>query len=220
MEQGLHFDLLGFSVRVQPGFMILAGIILIFGLQAQTPMLLILAYTVVIFVSVLIHELGHALVTRRFGIPVGDIVIHGLGGHVTHGRATPGQQVLISVAGPLAGMGLGALCLGILLISRNELTTQIMVYAAFVNAFWSLFNLLPLYPMDGGQALLAGLHYITAPRKAAFITFGLGSVLGVLVAIAGWQSGFIFMTLFAGSFAYQNVQLFRSMRGVSPAPEG
>ncbi|MEZ4319206.1 MAG: hypothetical protein R3F61_16950 [Myxococcota bacterium] len=220
MEQGVSFRFLGFPVNVGPGFFLVGGIVLIFGLQAQRSLAMIAAFTAVIFVSILVHELGHAFVTRYFEVPVGGIFIHGFGGHVTHGPATVGQQLAISLAGPFAGLLLGVASFGVLLISRNEFTSEVMVYSTFVNVFWSLFNLLPIYPMDGGHALLASLHFITAPKNAAIVTFGLGSVLGVLVAIAGWQMGFIFVTLFAGSFAYQNVQLFRRIRGVTPAAEG
>lgn len=221
MEQGFNFRLLGFPVQVQPGFFFLAGLVLVFGLQDRRSMLEILGFTAVIFVSILVHELGHALMSRLFSVDVGGIFIHGFGGHVTHGQATIGQQLLISLAGPLSGLALGAVCIGVAIVGvGGEAAGEVLFYAIWVNVFWSLFNLLPLYPMDGGHALLAGLHFVMAPRTAALVTFGLGSVLGLLVALGGLWLGLIFVAFFAGSFTYQNVQLFRRVSEVTRAAEG
>lgn len=216
--QELEFRLFGFPVHVQLGFLFLAGIVLVFGLQAQTPLWLIAAFVGVIFVSILVHELGHALVSRGFGVPVDGIWIHGFGGEVRHGHCGIGHRVAISLAGPAAGLLLGAGAVVALMFVDHPAATAILSTAAFVNLFWSVFNLLPIFPMDGGQAMYAGLHLVLAPRLAGMITFGTGAVLGVLVAIAGWQAGFLFAALFAGSFAFQNVQLFTRVRGMLPRP--
>lgn len=217
--QDLSFRFLGFPVHVQPGFLFVAGIVLVFGLQRQDPLWLMAATVGVIFVSVLVHELGHALVSRAFGVSVDGIWIHGFGGEVRHGRCGLGQHVVISLSGPGAGLLLGGASLAGLMFAfeQPELATVLSISAG-VNLFWSLFNLLPIYPMDGGQAMYASLLATLAPRTAGMITFGTGALLGVGVALLGLSSGFLFAGLFAGSFAFQNIQHFTQVRGMLPRP--
>jgi Zn-dependent protease len=220
MDEGLRFQLFGFPVLVQPGFFFIASIVLVFGLQAQSPLWMIASSILVIFVSILVHELGHAVVSRAFGLQVHGIFMHGFGGHVTHAPGTTRQRLMISLAGPAAGFLLAGVCLGVFLISRNPLTSEIMSYGLFINLVWSAFNLLPIFPMDGGHAMLSGLSLITSARRAQLLTFGVGVPLAAGLAIVGWQLGFIFVTLFCAMFAFQNVQLLRRVVGVRRAAEG
>lgn len=214
--QELQFRFLGFPVHVQVGFLFVVGIALVFGLQAQNPLWMIASFVGVIFVSILVHELGHALVSRFFGVRVEGIWIHGFGGEVRHAPCPLGQRIAISLAGPSAGLALGAVCVVGVIALDHPVANAVFGMGAFVNVFWSLFNLIPIYPMDGGQAMYASLHLVLAPRTAGLITFGTGAVLAVIVAILGWQAGFLFAALFAASFAWQNVQLFRHVQAVLP----
>lgn len=209
----IEFKLFGFPVQIQTGFLFLAGIVLLFGLQGQWAPWLIAGTIGVYLLSILVHELGHALVSRMFGVSVEGIFIHGFGGHVLHGRTTLHHGLLISLAGPFAGLALAAFGLALYAIVQNPYAESLLEVMIGVNVLWSLFNLLPMFPLDGGHATLQGLQMVLAPRLAATITFGLGLVLGVLVAIAGLQYGWIFVALFAGSFAVQNFQLLNRLRG-------
>ncbi len=220
MDSGLKFQLLGFPVEVQPGFFFIASIILVFGLQAQSPLWLIAASVVVIFVSILVHELGHALVSRAFSLDVQGIAIHGFGGHTVHKRGSHRQSFVVSIAGPAAGFLLALACFGVLLISRNPTTSQIAEYALYINVFWSIFNLLPIFPMDGGHAMLAGLSLFVSTRTAQRITFAAGIPMAGALALLGWQLGYIILTFFCAMFAFQNVQLLRKVVGVRRAAEG
>ena len=208
----VEFRLFGFPVQLQTGFLFLVGIVVLFGLRNQDPFWYMGVTIGVFLVSILVHELGHALVSRWFGVNVHGIFIHGFGGHVTHDRCTVPQSLGISLAGPAFGLGLGAVSVALYTIVQNPYAEAALELSMFVNIFWSLFNLLPIFPLDGGHAMLSGLQLVIEPTLAAKLTFGTGILLGAAVAILGFQWGLIFVAFFAGSFAYQNFQLLNSMR--------
>lgn len=208
----VEFRVFGFNVQLQTGFLFLVGIVVLFGLRNQEPIWYMAATIGVFLFSILVHELGHAFVSRWLGVEVMDIVIHGFGGHVTHARCTVKQSLGISLAGPFFGLGLGAISVALYSVVQNPYAEAALEISMFVNIFWSLFNLLPIFPLDGGHAMLNGLQLVMKPTPAAKLTFGVGLVLGLVVALAGFQAGLIFVAFFAGSFAYQNFQLLNSMR--------
>jgi len=116
------FNLFGFPVRVHPGFFILP---LVFGAgaagQASNPGVLILIFAMVFFVSILVHELGHAFALRFFGVPsrvvlywMGGLAIHESGGWGGQTSINPDKQIVVSLAGPFAGFALAAITVGII----------------------------------------------------------------------------------------------------------
>ena len=184
-QADLHFRVLDIPVRVNPFFWVIS---LLLGLRFfdGEPVGTLLGVCVV-FVSVLVHELGHAVMQIRFGGHP-RIVLHGLGGLAICGDCdrSPKSQILISLAGPFAGFLLaGGVALLVVLASQRvafvpfwqdaakELDTTIpiwvvlgdfrfqpfgatavfyvVVMALLVNIFWGILNLLPVYPLDGGQ---------------------------------------------------------------------
>lgn len=125
-------------------------------------------WLVVVFVSVLAHELGHALVGKAFGL-VPQIDLHGMGGTTSWtggAELGPARRVAISLAGPFAGFLLAALVFAFVLASPPPdrfgqfAARQLMV----VNVVWGVFNLLPLLPLDGGNVLKTTLDAITKGR--------------------------------------------------------
>jgi membrane-associated protease RseP (regulator of RpoE activity) len=119
------------------------------------------------FVSILVHEFGHALVLRAQGMSP-EVVLHAFGGyaaHYDHRRTTTWQRVTMLFAGPAAGFLLYALVRTLLTlpgflewISPGEFDTQAKVrlrealsHLLFINLWWGLINLLPVFPLDGGQ---------------------------------------------------------------------
>lgn len=203
----IRFQVLGFPVTVQPAFGLLLGIYLLFGLQAQQPLWSIASFGAVVFGSILLHELGHALMARRHGVPVGGIFIHGFGGHVTHGRAPAREQLLVSLAGPGAGLALGLPVLGLYLTTDlPPMAHTILWQLVFVNVFWSLFNLFPMLPLDGGQALGSLLSMTLGPERGWNVTTGLGMALGAAIAFFGFYSDWIFMMLIGGYCAWTSYQ--------------
>ena len=210
------FSLLGFRVRVVPFFWLLPVVFMLSELQAQAPLYDVLSWPLIIFVSIIVHELGHALVARRFGLRVGDIELHGLGGHVTHNRTTPSRQLAISLAGPFAGFGLAMAMLALASIpfipADAHMVRGLLERFAVINVFWSVFNLLPMYPLDGGNALKSALDLMTDQRSSWRITAGIGVGLGALAAVLGFQWGEVFLAFIGGMAAWQNMQILQQIR--------
>jgi stage IV sporulation protein FB len=129
-----------------------------------------LGFGAMVVVSIVVHELGHALVGRRMGLrPVG-ILLHSFGGLCRYDRAPSGLQgVIVSAAGPGAGLLLGVLAFVLNLSVGGWLPAWgpwALVNLAIINVFWSLFNLLPMLPLDGGHVVFHALEARWKPRQA------------------------------------------------------
>ncbi|MBX2801603.1 MAG: M50 family metallopeptidase [Myxococcales bacterium] len=212
MDQSWSFKLLGFRVNVQATFLLLLGIYLLIQLGDQAPLASIVSWPIVVFISIIVHELGHALVAQYYRLKVGHIELHGLGGHVTHSRTTPKKQLAISLAGPAAGLLLGLLVWWVSttwppteLWSRT-LVTQLL----WVNIGWSLINLIPMLPLDGGNALLAGLTLTMRRQRDAMRTTGMvGIVCGIGVAVLGYTGYGMFLTFIGAFAAFESYRLYQ-----------
>ena len=113
---------------------------------------------VLLFVTVLIHELAHAVVARRKGIEVPSITLFIFGGVSNLGRQpkTAGEEAAIAIAGPLASFAIAGVALGVALIGgASEKVEGMFTYLATVNLILGVFNLLPGFPLDGGRVLRA-----------------------------------------------------------------
>lgn len=207
-----RFQALGFPVTVQPGFAILIGVYMLFGLQAQRPLWASLSFAAVVFVSILVHELGHAVTARRFGMRVGGIYIHGLGGHVTHSRGPASRQLLVSLAGPAAGLALGVpLLLVAAVMDPGPVARVVLQQAIFVNVFWSLFNLLPMLPLDGGNALGSLLEVLVGRARGWNIATAAGVATGAAIALLSLSWGETFLMFLGGYCAWHSLQVRRAL---------
>ncbi|HJZ59795.1 MAG TPA: site-2 protease family protein [Gemmataceae bacterium] len=152
----LSFRLFRFPVRVHPWFWVLS--LLLYGddgLRAHGLLGLVI-WVVVVFVSIIVHELGHALAFRWFGTD-SHIVLHAFGGLAIPWSRVDGRwrRIIISLAGPAAGF----ILLAVVYYSNhffrwagpNEPLLLLYVYLYVVNLYWGIFNLLPIFPLDGGQ---------------------------------------------------------------------
>ena len=168
---GFHlFTLADIPVRISPWYVFL----LAFLMTGNGDPAIGLVLAICITVSLLAHELGHALVARHFKLRP-EILLHGLGGLTGHERArSDGQDALIIAAGPMAGFMLGAaslLALSFLPIESQGL--QFFLYQLVRwNFFWSAFNLLPMWPMDGGQLLRIGASKLFPPMLVHLVASG------------------------------------------------
>lgn len=156
--------------------------------------LLNIAFVLVLFVCVVLHEYGHALTARRFGIQTQDITLLPIGGvaRLTRMPDDPMQELLVAAAGPMVNVVIAA----VLFVAGFGLTGHAPLFAleqpSFLGSLMTLnivlvlFNLIPAFPMDGGRilrALLATqLEYGRATRYAAY----LGQGIAVLFGIAGF----------------------------------
>jgi Zn-dependent protease len=164
-----------------------------------------------LFVSVLVHELGHAVVAQRYGIPISAIHLHLLGGTAMMSRSPtdPKQELKISIAGPLVSLTLGVLGLIACAVSPFQTSeigaiataADLIPYFTGANLALGLFNLVPAIPMDGGRMLRALLtnrmgHYratrlaarISRVASVAFVLLGLyqGAWTLALIGIGVW----------------------------------
>lgn len=131
---------------------------------------LMLEWLVVVFVSVLFHELGHALVGRWFGLSP-QITLYSMGGLTSWSEAkeiSHGKNLAISLAGPTAGFLLGGICFlagpALLTAVPSKLFTYAYQDLIWVNIGWGIFNLLPILPLDGGHVVLTLEEWLTRKR--------------------------------------------------------
>jgi len=181
-DRGPIFALFGFAVRIHPTFWIGAFVL---GMRGSTGVTDMVAWVAVVLVSVLAHELGHALVAARRGV-VYRITLHGAGGETTWRALGPydwRHRVLVSLSGPCAGFllaGIAWLAFPLLPYHRALLFVHRVVWDLFVvNLSWGLFNLLPLPPLDGGHIMEAVLD-----RWAWAWSKWLAPLIGSITAVA------------------------------------
>ena len=214
MEE-LRFKLFGFPVTVQPAFLGLLLIYALFSLQRQEPLYALISWSVVVFVSILVHELGHAFAARQFRRRVHGIFLHGFGGHVTHsGGGAATQDLAISLAGPGAGLALGAATYALApYLPYHPITATVVNDLLWINIFWSFVNLLPMMPLDGGNALRSGLSIKFSRYKATRWASMVGTAIGALLAVYGFSNGSIFVGIIGGYAAYHNYTMLQQHGG-------
>jgi Zn-dependent protease len=179
----MKFSLFGIPVHVQPIFW-LVGVML--GAPSGTSPREIAGlaiWMVVLFVSILAHELGHAFAMRAYGRSP-SIELWGLGGLTHWGEGppvTPAKDIVVSLAGPAAGLALGALVFGVsraVPIAPDSLTAELVRQALWINVAWGLVNLAPILPLDGGHVLESIATWWGGPRGRR-IAAGISLVLAL-----------------------------------------
>ena len=149
------------------------------------------AGAVALFGSILLHELSHALVARRYGVPSAGITLVMLGGRAEVERelSTPGGDALMAVAGPCANLLTAGLAGALVRLGRGDWPTAVigvLTFTAIVNVLLTGVNALPVYPLDGGRVVRALLWRRTgAIGRATQIATRLGAGFAVLLALAG-----------------------------------
>jgi len=220
----LRFRLFGIPVRVHPLFWLL-GIFI----AMNFPPKIALISVGVMFVSILVHELGHALVIRFFGNRPW-IVLWVFGGlAMSHRQRDPRRDIAISLAGPLAGFLLAGLTAAVVFLTGHEVRWSsywpffvtnvegnagvVVLFLLLYNIWWGLFNLLPIMPLDGGQVLREVLLLLRRPNflvEAAQVSVVFAMLL---VAYALVYLREPFMAMMCGSLAYQNFALIQTYGG-------
>ena len=149
------------------------------------------AYAVLLLLSVLAHEAGHALVARRFGFRVDRVVADLWGGHTVYDSSTSraGTSAVISVSGPLANLALAGIGYALMQALDPDGVVGLLLFAVtLTNAFVGVFNLLPGLPLDGGYLVHALVWKVTGDRNRALIVAGwLGRVVTVVFVL--WLVG-------------------------------
>jgi len=143
-----------------------------------------LAFAVVLYGSVLLHEASHAFVARHYGYPVSSITLHFLGGATAiEGEARkPKEEFWIAVVGPLTSLAVGVAALGLWFITPHGLLLVAVEGLVGANLLVGLLNLVPGLPLDGGRVLKAGVWGATRSLHRGTIVAGwVGRVVAVLV---------------------------------------
>ncbi len=191
-EFDLRFYLMGIPIRVHPIFWVTSAW-LVWQVAGGEPIRVFIG-VLCIFVSVLVHELGHAFLARRYGFP-SEIVLYFLGGFATATRFSTWKNVKVSAAGPCAGFGLFALTyitFRILAVQHPEsligdhplgFAIQMMMFA---NLTVNLMNLIPCIPLDGGR-IVESLFNRYGGHTATLRTLQVGILSSALVCLRSLQ---------------------------------
>ncbi len=160
------------------------------GQSTATYWIVSLIAALLLFVSVLLHELAHSLVARRRGLPVKNITLFIFGGvsNIEQEPRDPGIEFQVAVVGPLTSILIGVLCflLQLPLRGTNSPLEEILFYLAVTNLLLGVFNLIPAFPLDGGRVLRSIIWKISGSMRqatrAASIT---GQIIAYLFILLG-----------------------------------
>lgn len=226
------FRVFGIELEVHLTFFFLWALFVVAGWweAAWTGVLFASILLVLIFTCVVLHELGHSLAARRYDIPVSRILLLPFGGMAQFERIprNPRQEILISLAGPAVNLILVCALLPFLVwpiwppppglpLDATSLATALL----FLNVVMGLFNLLPIFPMDGGRVLRAWLAMRLPYLRATSIAVGLAKVLtvsGIILAAFKFPSPFLVCLLafiyFGGEVEYRMVKRREKTGGI------
>ena len=227
----LNFQIFGIPVRVHPFFWVMAFLL---GMSDPDPVS-VLIWVAAVFVSILVHELGHAFAAKAHGWPP-RITLYGFGGLATYSPTyhTPRSQILISAAGPAAGFALAVVITLALHLSGHKVdlvTSGLLFYVDFtpfaalrmtqlvndllwINILWGLVNLLPVYPLDGGhiaRELLLVVNARTGITQSLWLSVVTAAGLAVYAVAA---LGSFFIALMFGMLAYESYKTLRAYGGM------
>lgn len=214
------FTLVGVPVIVTPFYLLLLGYYswsLGFGAEA-------LIWVVCVTLCLLIHEFGHALVARHYKLAP-TVLLHGFGGLCAHQRARRDlHDVFIISAGPALGILFAVIVSGAQIaltvaapeFFRQELVRTTFFYVWWISFIWNFVNLVPLWPLDGGQLFRLGMVKWLGPARGEKVTHTLGAGLGVLAALGGLQLNSVFLALIAGFLAWENIRKLQTGESSGP----
>ncbi len=237
----LHFSIAGIPIRVHPVFWVIA---ILFG-SASGSLLDLLIWVLAVFVSILIHELGHAFMMRAYGQPSSILLYHGggltipepagWGGRGAGVSLSPGQEIMISLAGPFTGFLFTVLLIGgsaagggtvmagylfgvlpfpvVRLPAGGQILNNVVATLIWINLLWGLINLLPVFPLDGGQ-VSRNLLFKLDPLNGVNRSIRISMITGIVFALIGLiLFGSIYIALLFGFLAFQSYMMLRNRLG-------
>jgi Zn-dependent protease len=224
----------GIPVRIDVGWLVIFGLVtwslasgyfpsVLLGLTPAAYALHGVLAAVLLFVSVLLHELAHALAALDQGVPVGGITLHIVGGvsQLDAEPPTPRAEMLIAVVGPLTSFAIAGLCLVADRLAPGPPAFHAMAgYLVAVNLVVGVFNLVPGFPLDGGRLLRATIWWWTgrlhrateiAARSGAGVAYALMALGAVRAALGDLIGGlwFVVVGLFLHQAARSSTQITR-----------
>lgn len=212
----LRFSLLGFPVRIAPAFWIVA--LLLGGGQ---PPLFAAIWVLAVLASILVHELGHAVLQRFFGGRA-EIVLYAFGGmaSATGVQQTWWRNILIALAGPAAGFLLAGLVYGTVrffgppeAIAGRALVNDLLL----INVMWGLLNLAPIWPLDGGHVARELLTRFLKPSTGIIASLVLSAICAASIGAicyattrSLWNTALFLMLAYQ---SYETLQHYQASRG-------
>jgi stage IV sporulation protein FB len=246
----LHFRLLGIPVRISPFFWV-ANALLGFNWARGLNILSaghisvglgLLLWILAVLISIIVHEFGHAMAFRYYGVDA-DVVLYHFGGLAIPRRAytgrvpwqDPKKQIVISAAGPAAEILLGIVVIALLYAGGFAVVNPLpfipqleflsdgkplpsLALEAFVEAlvyvsiWWALLNLLPIYPLDGGQ-ISREIFTIGNPREGIRYSLILSVAVGAAVAVWAFMHQNTFMAIMFAMLAYSSFATLQAYFG-------
>ncbi|MGH9457176.1 MAG: M50 family metallopeptidase [Thermoanaerobaculia bacterium] len=212
----------GTAIYVEVSFLILMGLFVILDIERGIPMHRALLWIPILLLSVLFHELGHAALIASFGFGASTIVLGGFGGVTVNRRQTvPWKEIVISLAGPafsiLLAILLTLLWRGVPAMHGDPMLAALIPLTVLANGVWAVFNLVPIFPLDGGQALHNLGRFFLAERKAALVSIGVSMVVGGAVLVFALFQAWFFLAIVAAMLLMQNFQRWQAWRsGIVP----
>jgi Zn-dependent protease/CBS domain-containing protein len=157
------------------------------------------AFVVLLYLSVLVHELSHSVVAIKFRLPVRRILLYPLGGfsEIEQEPPTPGQEFLVSAAGPAMSLAIAGIAIGVnALIVSHGIARALIDYVILANVLVGFFNLLPGLPLDGGRVLRAALWKLTGkPDYSTVLAAWAGRFIAIAIAaivLVGFRDQYLF----------------------------
>jgi Zn-dependent protease len=208
----IRFSLFGIPVEIQPFFwislVILGGAA---GADTAAEIFEIGLFVLAGFISILVHELGHALTARSFGA-TSRITLEAFGGYAAYAgvELSRWQSFLVTAAGPAIQIALGAAVFFLMqyLPDLSDHGTYFLSVLWTISLFWAILNLLPVLPLDGGQMLNAAL----GPARIK-ITLWVTILVAAVTGLAMFQyTHSIIFPIFLGMFAWQAFQKLKEQR--------
>src|SRR5262245_34373901 len=214
----------GIPVKVQPLFLLVVGFL---GYSRNLGFEFLVEWIIVVFISILAHEFGHALTVRAFGLSP-QILIYGFGGMTSwtdEKGVSPPKHIAISLAGPFAGFLFG----GVVYLSNIALPDLFADHLGrvtyrdllFVNWGWGIFNLLPVLPLDGGNVAYSIEQWVTKKHRGVItrvVSLLVAGGVGLWAFSVGWMWVVFLMALFAWNNGSALFQLFQTDRDGSARP--
>lgn len=163
-------------------------------------------FFLLLFLCVLLHEFGHILTCRRFGVLTRDVVLLPIGGVAQMDRIPeqPRQELLIALAGPAVNLVIALLLIAVLGglpahvdMEMTDLGKNLPLHLAYANLALALFNLIPAFPMDGGRALRALLAARQGYVRGTGLAAAIGQTLAIFIGLYAFFSGHLILGLIA-----------------------
>lgn len=229
-------EIRGHKIEVSPFFLLILAFFVFAGLGSFDQLPFQLMWVPVLFFSILLHELGHAAASKRCGYGTSKIILHGFGGVAINkrGNTPPKNGMFIALAGPAITLGLAVIALGLYFgfqaaFGASEAVAlavagHFLFLMVLANFFWFFVNMLPIYPLDGGQTLMHFFRKRGTSRskstaktaKISMVVLGISALLTLFV----FQVGGILLLVIFGFLGYMNWQILQRAKSGGAGPGG